>query len=114
MGKGQYGTFRTGSKSRSGPAAARGAVPGTVRPRMSKLYDGRNVATRPIPIISDYGDQLALMAAAANSKPLGFAVNLPSGPRPTGTGVIFGKPVAGAAKVRAGVWNPATGLGEHT
>ena len=110
MGKGQYGTFKTTPKR----GAGRAAQPGSVKPRMSKLYDGRNVATRPIPIINDYGDQLAAAAAAADQRPKGYAVSMPSGPRPTGAAAVLGTKVSGAAKIRGGVFNPATGLGEHT
>ena len=38
-----------------------------VRPAMKKMYDGRNVATRPIPIIVDTSDLRAIAAAAADS-----------------------------------------------
>ena len=37
-----------------------------VRPAMKKLFDGRNMATRPIPIISDVSEQRAIAAAAAD------------------------------------------------
>jgi hypothetical protein len=87
--------------------------PGTVRPKMTKLYDGRNVATRPIPVITDYSDRLAIMAAAADSRPKAFAVNMPSAPHPVGTAVVFGTPVANAVRARGGIFNPAQGLGEH-
>ena len=110
MGKGIYGTYPTSAKHGAGGAAQ----PGTVRPRMSKLYDGRNVATRPIPVITDYSDVLAMHAAAADQRPKGFAVNMPSAPHPVGTSIVFGAPVGGATKISAGVFNPATGLGEHT
>lgn len=79
------------------------------------MYDGLNVATRPIPVITDYGDALALRAAAADQRPAGRAVNMPSGPRVAGTAqAVFGTRVAGATSIRGGVFNPATGLGEHT
>lgn len=113
MGRGPYGTYTTRGK-KSFSRAGIGSNPGTVKPRMSAMYNGMNVATRPIPIINDYGDQLALLAAAADQRPKGYAVNLPSGPRPAGTAAVFGTPVRGAARVRGGVFNPATGLGEHT
>lgn len=91
-----------------------GSQPGRVAPRMTKMFDGRNIATRPIPVIADYGDMLALRAAAADLRPKVYAVNMPSAPHPAGTAAVFGAPVAGATSVRGGVFNPASGLGEHT
>lgn len=79
------------------------------RPRMNKLYDGKNVATRPIPIIVDASEARAIMAAAADQKPLGTVVNMPSKPRPTGADTIFGTPVARSATVAGGVAEPAFG-----
>jgi hypothetical protein len=110
MGRGQYGSNRTVPKS----ATRGGSQPGRVKPRMSKLYDGRNVATRPIPVITDYGDALALRAAAADQRPKAKAVNMPSAPHPVGGSVVLGTKVAGATRLTGGVFNPATGLGEHT
>jgi hypothetical protein len=110
MGQGIYGTYNTVPKFGAGGAAQ----PGTVKPKMSKLYDGRNVATRPIPIITDSSDLLAMRAAAADQRPKGYAVNMPSAPHPVSTAIVFGAPVTGATHISAGVWNPATGLGEHT
>jgi hypothetical protein len=80
---------------------------------MSQMYTGLNVATRPIPIINDYSDQIAARVAAANQRPKGFAVNMPSGPRPPGIASVLGSKVGGATSVRGGVFNRATGLGEH-
>jgi hypothetical protein len=117
MAIGQYSSNVPGrlpKPPRNGRYGLVGSQPGSVRPRMTKLYDGRNVATRPIPVITDYGDILALHAAAADQRPKGYAVNMPSGPRPAGAAPVFGTRVAGGAKIRGGVFNPATGLGEHT
>jgi hypothetical protein len=108
-GRGPYGSFKTYGKS-----AMKGSQPGRVKPKMSKMYDGLNVATRPIPVITDYGDALALRAAALDQRPKGRAVNMPSGPRPAGLPTVLGTQVSGATKVRGGVFNPATGLGSHT
>ena len=79
-------------------------------PRMSKMYDGRNVATRPIPIVIDVSEARAIAAAASDQKPLGAVVNLPSKPRPTGADTIFGTPVARSATVSGGVYDPAVGI----
>lgn len=84
--------------------------PGVVRPRMSKMYDGRNVATRPIPVIVDTSELRAIAAAAADQRPKGKAVNMPSGPRPRGATVVLGSKTASLARVTAGVIDPATGI----
>lgn len=77
------------------------------KPKMKKMFDGRNMATRPIPVIVDESERRAIAAAASDSKPLGDVVQMPSGPRAKagGTGVL-GKPVRGGAKVNGGVYNP--------
>lgn len=84
-----------------------------VRPRMSKMYDGKNVATRPIPIITYTSDYRAIAAAAADQRPKTSAVNFPqSGPRPGGTSVVFGTQVAAPGNVinaRTGIFAPLTG-----
>lgn len=85
-----------------------------VAPKMSKLYDGRNVATRPIPIIVDESERRAIAAAAADQKPKTSAVNFPTtGPRPGGASAVFGTQVTGAPgnviNSRTGVFNPLTG-----
>lgn len=85
-----------------------------VRPNMKKMYDGRNVATRPIPLIVDESERRAINAAAADSRPKTFAVNFPTaGPRPGGTEGVFGTQVTGAPgnviNNRAGTFNPLTG-----
>ena len=83
-----------------------------VRPNMSKMYDGRNVATRPIPIIHDTEDDRAIASAAIQMRPKTFAVNMPSGPRPSGANTIFGTPVSSPGNVidaRSGIFNPLTG-----
>ena len=93
-------------------ALTRGVQPGSVTPNMHKMYDGRNVATRPIPIITDYGDHVAAMAAAADQRPRTEAVQMPSTPRPQGADTVFGTVVPGATQVTGGDFNPATGLSE--
>ncbi|AEL97913.2 capsid accessory protein [Mycobacterium phage Patience] len=68
-----------------------------VRPAMRQMYNGRNVATRPIPLIVDTSEIRAIMAAAADARPKTSAVNFPqSGPRPAGAAVVFGTKVSGA------------------
>lgn len=81
-----------------------------VRPRMQKMYDGRNVAVRPIPLIVDNSEARAIAAAAGDQKPLGNVVNMPSKPRPTAADTIFGTPVARSANVAGAVYNPAVGI----
>lgn len=88
---------------------SRPAQPGSVRPNMHKMYDGQNVATRPIPVQVYESDRRAIAAAAGDQKPKAKAVNMPSGPRPSGTDAVFGSKVAGAAKVDGGTFNPAVG-----
>lgn len=86
--------------------------PGRTAPKMTKLYDGRNVATRPIPVFLDSSDLLAIKVAAANQTPKTFAVKMASGPRPTGADVVFGTVVAGGASPAMGTFSPATGVQE--
>jgi hypothetical protein len=86
--------------------------PGSVKPNMSKMYDGRNVAIRPIPVITDYGDALAAQAAAADQRPRTEVVNMPSKPAPTGADTVFGTQVPGSYQFSGGVYNPASGLEE--
>ena len=81
-----------------------------VRPNMHKMYDGRNVATRPIPLIVDHSEARAIAAAAGDQKPLGNVVNMPSKPRPTAADTIFGTPVARSATLNSAVYNPAVGI----
>jgi hypothetical protein len=81
-----------------------------VRPMMQKLYDGKNVAVRPIPIVVDSSDARAIAAAAGDQKPLGAVVNMPAKPRPTGADTIFGTPVARSAKVGGAVYDPMVGI----
>ena len=88
------------------------ANPGRSRPKMTKMYDGRNVATRPIPVFLDAMDLLAIRVAAANFVPKTFAVKMASGPRPTGADVVFGTVVAGGASPAMGTFNPASGVQE--
>ena len=81
-----------------------------VRPRTSKMYDGRNTATRPIPVVVDQSELRAIAAAAADSKPKTSAVNFPqSGPR-VKADVVFGSKVGSPGDViRTGVFSPLTG-----
>lgn len=80
-----------------------------VRPAMKKLYDGRNTATRPIPIIVDSSEARAIAAAAADQKPKVSVVNFPSAPLATKAVEVFGTVVPGSTPVRGGVYNPAVG-----
>ena len=85
-----------------------------VRPAMKKMYDGRNVATRPIPLIVDESERRAIAAAAADQKPKLSAVQFPTvGPRPGGADAIFGTKVTGAPgnviNGRSATFNPLTG-----
>jgi len=84
-----------------------------VRANMNKMYDGRNVATRPIPVIVDVSDARAIAAAAGDQAPLGNVVNMPSKPRPTAADTIFGTSVPRAAQINGAVYNPSAGI-EHT
>lgn len=79
-------------------------------PRMNKMYDGRNVATRPIPIIVDVSEARAIAAAAADQAPKGQVVNMPSKPRPTAADTIFGTSVPRAAQLNSAAWNPSAGI----
>jgi hypothetical protein len=81
------------------------------RPNMKKMYDGRNTATRPIPVSLDSGTERAIRAAAADQAPKSAVVNMPSGPRVAGADAVFGVPVARAANIRGGVHNPASNEG---
>lgn len=89
---------------KSGPAQ-----PGSVRPNMHKMFDGQNVATRPIPVTVYESDRRAIDAAAADQKPKAKAVQMPSGPRPSGTDAVFGSKVPGSTNVNGGTFNPAVG-----
>jgi len=84
------------------------------KPRMKQMYTGRNVATRPIPVIVDESDRRAIAAAAADQRPKTSAVQMPSLPRPSGADTVFGTKIAGAPgnaiTDRAAVFNPLTGL----
>lgn len=84
-----------------------------VRPPMKQLYTGRNVATRPIPLITDESERRAIDAAAADQRPKAAAARMPSLPRPTGSDTIFGTKIAGApgntVTDRAAVFDPLTG-----
>ena len=87
-----------------------------VRPNMQKVYDGRNVATRPIPVIVDESDRRAIAAAAADQRPKTSSVNFPTNPNsaaPAGSGTaqsVFGVRIASGGDVmRSNVFNPITG-----
>jgi len=79
------------------------------KPRMMKLFDGRNVATRPIPVTTTVDEERNIASAAAELKPKHGVVNMPSGPRVSGTEPVFGTKVKGAASLRGGVYNPSAG-----
>lgn len=79
------------------------------KPRVLKMFDGRNMATRPIPVDHDSATDRAIAAAAAEQTPKHKAVNMPSAPRVAGADPVFGTKVSGATKVRGGIYNPATG-----
>lgn len=79
-------------------------------PRMMKMYDGRNVATRPIPLVVDVSEARAIAAAAGDQKPLGEVVNMPSKPRPTAADTLFGTQVPRSATPRTGVYDPSAGI----
>lgn len=81
-----------------------------VRPLTQKMYDGKNVATRPIPIVVDVSEARAIAAAAADSAPKGAVVNMPSKPRPTAADTLFGSPVPRSATVNGAVYDPAVGI----
>lgn len=86
-------------------SSATSSQPGRVKPNMHKMYDGRNVATRPIPVIHDTSEDRAIGAAVVDTRPLGQLVNFPTGPRPNAKGVL-GSKVKGGAKVKGGTYNP--------
>jgi hypothetical protein len=90
--------------------APRPEQPGRVRPRMSKMYDGRNVATRPIPIITDTSELRAIAAAAGDNRPRGDVVNMPSGPRPVGAKTILGTRIGSLGGINASTFDPAAGI----
>lgn len=85
-----------------------------VRPQMTKLFDGRNIATRPIPVPVSTSTLRAIAAAAADQRPKAANVNMPSGPRPLQSAVeVFGSKVASPGDnggSTGAVFNPATGL----
>lgn len=88
-----------------GKIGSMSALPGHVKPNMHKMYDGRNVATRPIPVILDSGDMRAIASAAIQQRPLGQVVNFPATRHIKVPGVL-GARAAGAESVNAGVYNP--------
>lgn len=81
------------------------------RPRMMKMFDGRNMATRPIPINHDTADDRAIAAAAADQKPKTSAVQWNGGPRPKGVAdAVFGKKTSAPGNVAKGAkFDPLTG-----
>lgn len=81
-----------------------------VTPRTSAMYTGRNVATRPIPLVIDVSEARAIAAAAGDQKPLGEVVNMPSKPRPTAADTLFGTGVPRSATVNGGVYDPSAGI----
>lgn len=83
----------------------RAAQPGRVKARVKKMFDGRNMATRPIPVIHDTSDDRAIAAAVYDTKPRGDLVNMPSGRRVSAK-PILGTQIGSKAKLRAGVYNP--------
>jgi hypothetical protein len=96
----------------------RAASPSTmgVKPQIQKVYDGRNVATRPIPLVIEASDARAIAAAAADSKPKAESVNwnvtnsLAAGAgTPTAQSVFGTRVSSGGDIMRSGVFNPATG-----
>jgi hypothetical protein len=78
---------------------------------MMKMFDGRNIATRPIPINHDSADDRAIASAAAQQKPKTSAVNMPATPRPKGVdAAVFGKQISAPGDViKGGVFDPLTG-----
>lgn len=84
-----------------------------VRPAMKKMFDGRNTATRPIPVIVDTSDIRAIKAAAADAKPKTSAVQFPTRNRAAGNAEnIFGTQVSAPGNViggRSAGFDPATG-----
>ena len=81
-----------------------------VRPVMNQMYNGKNVATRPIPVVVDVSEARAIAAAASDQAPKGTVVNMPSKPRPSGADTIFGTQVPRSATVQGGVYDPAAGI----
>lgn len=76
---------------------------------MKKMYDGRNVATRPIPVTLDSSDARAIAVAASEQRPKAEVVNMPSRPNVAGVEAVFGTQVAGAARINAGTYQPGAG-----
>lgn len=79
------------------------------RPRVKKMFDGRDTATRPIPVIVDSVDRRKIAAAAADQKSQKNATRMPSGPRVGGVEEIFGTRIRTTG---GSPFNPATGLGK--
>lgn len=87
-----------------------------VPPRMNKVYDGRNVATRPIPLIVDESERRAILAAAADQRPKASSVNFDTSglnavqPNSSTAQSVFGTQIRSGGDVMAtGVFNPLTG-----
>ena len=81
------------------------------RPNMKKMYDGRNTATRPIPVSMDSGTERAIAVASSEQRPKHGVVNMPSAPRVAGADAVFGTRVAGSASIPAGIHSPASNEG---
>jgi hypothetical protein len=81
------------------------------KPGMKKMFDGRNIACRPIPVFHDQSDMIAIAVAAADQRSRASAVNMPSAPGGHVGGVqpVFGTQVGSLAKFKTGVYNPGTG-----
>lgn len=77
---------------------------------MKKMFDGRNMATRPIPINHDSADDRAIAAAAADQRPKTSAVQWKGSPVTGVQEAVFGKQVAAPGNVaRGATFNPLTG-----
>lgn len=83
-----------------------------VRPAMKKMFDGRNMATRPIPLIVDSSEVRAINAAAADQRPKTSAVQFNTNQRPVTAAAVFGTKVTGPGGVidsRSASFQPVTG-----
>ena len=80
------------------------------KPHMKKFYDGRNVATRPIPLIVDSSELKAIRVAASEQKSVAKATKFPQGPRVGGVADVFGVKIGSAGTGSQGQFNPGSGL----
>lgn len=78
------------------------------KPKVTKMYTGRG-KTRPIPVTTTVDEERNIASASAELRPKHGVVNMPSGPRVTGTEPVFGSKVKGAANLKGGVYNPNAG-----